>query len=77
MLIAIRRKRNYLSRARPRISFFERRADKRASTNYRRVVGFSRKKKILRVQDEGRGGWVSDGGQEIAWIDHKANFSRC
>lgn len=45
MLIAIRRKRNYLSRVRPRISLFERRADKRASTNYRRVVGFSRKKK--------------------------------
>ena len=21
-----------------------------------------------------RSGWVSDGGQEIAWIDHKANF---
>lgn len=30
--------------------------------------------KILRVHREERSGWVSDGGQEIAWIDHKANF---
>lgn len=26
------------------------------------------------TENEERSGWVSDGGQEIAWIDHKANF---